>query len=60
MASSIDLSLPHDTHIKNVIENAIGPYPQHCAGYMNPPAGGWGYIAVHVSIFSTNYTKVCI
>ncbi|MHA6262880.1 histidine decarboxylase, pyruvoyl type [Arenibacterium sp. CAU 1754] len=45
MASNIDLSLPHDAHIKHVIENAIGPYPQHCAGYMNPPAGGWGYIA---------------
>ena len=35
----------HNAHIKHVVNNAIGPFPSNCAGYMNPPAGGWGYVA---------------
>jgi len=35
----------HKTHIKHVINNAMGPFPNNCAGYMNPPSNGWGYIA---------------
>jgi len=35
----------HELHLKHVVDNAIGPFPQNCAGYMNPPAQGWGYIA---------------
>lgn len=32
-------------NIKDVVNNAIGPFPDNCAGYMNPPASGYGYIA---------------
>ncbi|WP_019955372.1 histidine decarboxylase, pyruvoyl type [Yoonia vestfoldensis] len=32
-------------NIKDVVNNAIGPFPNNCAGYMNPPAAGYGYIA---------------
>ncbi|POF31771.1 histidine decarboxylase, pyruvoyl type [Roseibium marinum] len=35
----------HDLHLKHVVNNAVGPFPANCAGYMNPPAAGWGYIA---------------
>lgn len=35
----------HNAHIKHVVNNAIGPFPANCAGYMNPPTGGWGYVA---------------
>lgn len=28
-----------------VIRGAIGPFPDHCAGYLNPGASGGGYIA---------------
>jgi len=31
--------------IEDVVDNAIGPFPENCAGYMNPPAAGFGYIA---------------
>ncbi|SPJ24560.1 histidine decarboxylase, pyruvoyl type [Palleronia abyssalis] len=31
--------------IKDVIDGAMGPFPDNCAGYMNPPATGPGYIA---------------
>jgi histidine decarboxylase len=37
--------LDHNTHIKHVVNNAMGPFPRNCAGYMNPPTNGWGYIA---------------
>ena len=32
-------------NIADVVNNAIGPFPGNCAGYMNPPAQGYGYIA---------------
>ncbi|WP_217358761.1 histidine decarboxylase, pyruvoyl type [Thalassococcus sp. S3] len=32
-------------NIKDVVNNAIGPFPDNCAGYMNPPVQGFGYIA---------------
>ena len=35
----------HDSHVRHVVQNAVGPFPDNCAGYMNPPAQGWGYIA---------------
>lgn len=35
----------HKDHLRKVVNNAIGPFPDHCAGYGNPPAGGFGYIA---------------
>ena len=31
--------------VKDVVSNAIGPFPDNCAGYMNPPANGFGYVA---------------
>ncbi|MEM9967942.1 MAG: histidine decarboxylase, pyruvoyl type [Pseudomonadota bacterium] len=37
--------IDHGDHIKQVVNNAVGPFPNHCAGYMNPPTHGWGYIA---------------
>ena len=39
-----DLS-DHKAHIRHVVNNAMGPFPNNCAGYMNPPTRGWGYIA---------------
>lgn len=30
---------------RDVIANAIGPFPRNCGGYGNPPAAGWGYVA---------------
>lgn len=30
---------------KKVVSNAIGPFPDHCMGYGNPPASGFGYVA---------------
>ncbi|MGY9045724.1 MAG: histidine decarboxylase, pyruvoyl type, partial [Rhodobacterales bacterium] len=34
-----------DLRARDVVNNAIGPFPKNCAGYMNPPVGGYGYIA---------------
>lgn len=31
--------------LREVIDGAIGPFAQNCAGYLNPPATGPGYIA---------------
>ena len=32
-------------HAKDVINGAIGPFPENSAGYMNPPHAGIGYVA---------------
>ncbi len=31
--------------LKDVVNGAVGPFPDNCAGYMNPPSQGIGYIA---------------